>query len=452
MVMNIVMWVLVIWMAPLLYFILVNEAEFKKNIAVGVTFPYEGREDEEVKARLLKFKRELKWVCIFLLVIAVPCVFVRGFAGTMALWGIWIDLCIVLPYIPYVLCNRDLKRIKRARGWQRTEGEAATVTVDTSAIPDDKWLSPWLFLPPVIISLLPVIWDRGLWAVYVMFAVCPIIFWICYRYCYRNKSEAVDGNTELSRALTQVRRHNWGTMWIICAYSFAVMSIVMSLTASRPVLNTIVIVAVMFVVVAAAVNVELKTRKVQQKLTEQSGKTWYVDDDDKWIGGILYYNPNDSRNIINCRVGTNSSVNMAKPFGMILMGMCAIVLLAIPFMGVFIGSLGSNPIELELTDTAIVSTNGGTTYSVPFDEIESAELLNELPENLSRKLGTGLENLLKGKFTAKGILDLKVCLDPTCGPFIMITTKGNQHYLFGSRDTELTERVYEMLAGKIPAS
>ena len=37
-----ILWLCVIWMPVLMYFMLRNETKFKKNIAVGVTLPYEG--------------------------------------------------------------------------------------------------------------------------------------------------------------------------------------------------------------------------------------------------------------------------------------------------------------------------------------------------------------------------------------------------------------------------
>jgi hypothetical protein len=43
---NILFWSSIIWVAPLVYYMLANETKFKKNIAVGVTIPLEGRSDE----------------------------------------------------------------------------------------------------------------------------------------------------------------------------------------------------------------------------------------------------------------------------------------------------------------------------------------------------------------------------------------------------------------------
>ena len=116
MIWRIILWGSLIWLPYLMYRVLGGEAKFTKNIAVGVTMPFEGREDAEVCRRLAKFKKELGIVCAVLTAAVVPCVFIRSVSISMTLYLTWADVCIVIPYIPYLRCNRDLKRIKRSRG------------------------------------------------------------------------------------------------------------------------------------------------------------------------------------------------------------------------------------------------------------------------------------------------------------------------------------------------
>lgn len=444
MIFAIILWASIIWIAPLICYMLVNETKFKKNIVIGVTLPNEAREDEQVQLILSRFRKQQILICIILVVIAAPCLFVRGMTMTFTLWCIWVDLVIILPNIPYVLCNRVLKKVKSEKGWQQTEN--TNIRIDTSAIPPNKWISPWAFLPSVLLSLLPLIWDRSFWAMYITFAACPLLFWLCYRYLYRNKSETVDENAELSRVLTQVRRYNWGKMWLVCAYSFSAIGIGTFFTRYYPLWTIILIIAFGFVISVAAIRIEMNTRKVQEKLTVDSGKDWYVDDDDKWIGGIMYYNPNDSRLVINNRVGTNSSINVAKTSGKVIMGLLVLLILAMPFTGVLLESLSSREIGLELTETHIISVCGSSEYSVAYEEIAKVELLEKLPDNMVRTNGTGMENLLRGNFNARGIGDMKVCLDPNYSPFILITTGSNRYYLFGTRDPGLTAQIFEQLS------
>lgn len=437
---NIFLWLSVIWISPLMYFMLANEAKFKKNVAVGVTLPYEGRSDEEVKNRLKKFKKQTAAVCIIIFLAGIPGMFLESINVSISLLCLWCDLCVILPMIPYVLCNRDLKKIKSQRGWGGISG--SVITVDTSSVAIGKWLTPWIFLPSVLLCLLPLLWDRTIFPVYIIFAVSDVLFWFCYRYLYRNKAEKVDGNAQLSKVLTQVRKYNWGKMWLLCSYSFSVMSIGTSLFKYSSLAGIIVTVVITFVIIVAAVKIELSARKVQEKLTAESGKAEYIDDDDKWIGGILYYNPNDSQTVINNRIGTNSTVNLATPKGKIVMGLIALMIIVLPFTGVFLSSLGEKEINIEYTSGVVSVSHGSTEYEVKTEDIKDIKLLDKLPSNMVRTMGTGMENLLKGSFSSPETGSLKVCLDPNYPPYILITDNSGKKYLIGARDPGQTEKIY----------
>ena len=46
---NLIMWGSIIWIIPLVYFMQKNETKFKKNIVIGVTLPFEAREDTQAQ-------------------------------------------------------------------------------------------------------------------------------------------------------------------------------------------------------------------------------------------------------------------------------------------------------------------------------------------------------------------------------------------------------------------
>ena len=443
--MNIILWLSIIWLAPLMYFVLGNEISFKKNIAVGVTLPFEGRQDHQVLARLSRFKKELGVLCFLLLLLALPCMLVKGLARNMMLWFLWLDLCVFLPFIPYVRCNRELKRIKHERGWNINAGQ--TLTVDTTAVGTGRWLSPWLFLPPLLLCLLPLIFERTFWFVYLTDALCVVLFWLCYRYLYRNRAELVDENTELTLALTQVRRLNWAKLWLISAWFMVILNLCMWLFREKQGLMLTLVLVFSFLFCTAAIGIAFKTRRIQEKLTAESGQRWYRDEDDLWIGGVLYYNPNDSRLVVNDRVGLNSSFNLAKISGKVIYGLILLLLLAMPFTGVLIDGFGTKPPMLDVSETELISSRGSKEYVIPLENIESVELREKLPERLSRTFGTGMETLLEGNFSCPELGSLKLRLDPTCPPYILLKTTDGQTWLLGTRDETSTRTVYEKLRG-----
>lgn len=66
------------------------------------------------------------------------------------------------------------------------------------------------------------------------------------------------------------------------------------------------------VVVVATIGIEFRVRRAQERLTADSGKDFYVDEDDQWIWGMFYYNPNDKRLVVNNRTGINTTFNLAR--------------------------------------------------------------------------------------------------------------------------------------------
>lgn len=291
---RLILWLCVIWLVPLMYVMLRNETKFKKNIALGVTLPYQGRTDPEVVALLARFKRQLGLVCLVLLAMAVGGIFLPvSFGVSLTLFLVWTDLCIVLPYLPYVACNRKLKELKAERGF-------------------------------------------------------------------------------------------------------------------------------------------------------------YVDSDDKWIWGLFYYDPHDSHLIINNRVGSGTTVNLARRGGQVLVGILAALLIFMPLVGVGVMAEERSPVTLELTDTRLVAAHGGSEYEVALEDILQAELLDQRPTGLTRTWGTAMDSVLKGQYRSPDYGAMTLCLDPRTGPWLLVVTREGKTYLFGAPGS--TEGVYEaLISGTTPA-
>ncbi len=440
--MNLILWLSIIWLPLLFYVILRNETKFKKNIVIGVTFPQEAREDEELQQLLSIFKKQLLWVCIGMTLLAVPGMFIPKTGMAMTAWMIWLLLSIIVPYVPYVNCHLKLKQLKEDRGWRQT-GKATTVVDLSSAAKQTKWLSPYLFALPLLTALLPLLFDRSMAVLYLTDAGIILFCWFGYRYLYRNKSEVVDDNMEITEALTRVRRYNWGKMWLLCAWFMAALNFIAWLTKANATLSLYGILLLSAILVTASISIELKLRKLQETLTAQSGTGFYIDDDDKWIWGMFYYDPNDSRLIVNNRVGMNTTVNLAKRSGKIFMGITALLLLLMPFLGIWMDHMENTPVDLDITETAIIAIHTDVEYEIPLEDIAVTEYLEERP-HMNRTNGTSMETVLKGNFSTPWGAS-KVCLDPRTGPYLHIVTYEDKHYLLGSADSADTEAVYQKL-------
>lgn len=437
MIARMILWLSTIWLAPLMYFILKNEAKFKKNIAVGVTLPYEGRSDPEVLALLARFKRELGLACLGVLILAAALAALPvSFGLALTLYLIWVDLCVVLPVVPYVRCNSALKALKRSRGWNTRQRQTAVADLNMAAQPEKK-LSPWAFLVPLIVSALPVWWALG-WGrtteglVLLTGPVCVVLFWLCWRFAFRRKAEVVDGNEDRTAALTRIRRRAWRRCWLWGAWFMALVNVVLLFTFDYPLAGTIALLVLSAVLAAAMAGLEFRLRRLQEKLTVGSGRDYYVDEDDKWIWGMFYYNPNDRHLVVNARVGMNTTVNLARPAGKVILLLIAALLLLMPLAGVWVMGEERAPVTLTLTDTVLVAAHSGSRYEISLADIQSAELLEELPD-IRRVAGTAMDTVDKGRWRCDEYGALTVCLDPRTGPWLLIKT-GETNYLVGAGD------------------
>ena len=427
---NILMWASIFWLAPFLGYIMTNNAKFKKNIAVGVTFIEEGKRDEEVISRLNRYKKQIKMITIVLLLALIPGVFVSRFWILLTYYLVWTYVTMFIYAIPFYLCNKDLKAIKKRRGWVQHQGEK--VEIDMENIPNFKEISPLLFIIPCIVSLLPLIWDRTFYVLYITSAASVLVFWFSYRYFYRNRSERVNEERDLTRVLTQIRHYNWSKIWIAASWLTIPLSFSGLLFISHPALALTLIFLVTAVICVEAVGIEIKLRKMQEKLTKGSGVGAIVDEDDKWIGGMIYYNPNDSRLIVNERVGMNTTLNLARTSGKVITLFLLILILALPFTGPAMNVYYKQPIKIEITKDEVEASQGITNYRIKLSDIKDVELIDELSDDLIRVNGTSFDDLLKGDFR-DGNENLTLLLRPNSKPFIRVTDKNGKVFVFSFR-------------------
>ena len=269
-----------------------------------------------------------------------------------------------------------------------------------------------------------------------MAAVGPLwvaLSWVFYRYAIRRKAEVVDDNDTLTETLTRLRRQAWRRVWLWMAWLMGLLPWCMVFYTTQPVVCILGTVALTIVFTAAAIWQEFRLRAIQSRLTSGSSQTFYVDEDDKWIWGMFYYNPNDTNLMVNARVGINTTVNMARKPGKFIMGFSALMLLLMPLFGVWILVEEQMPVELSIQGAVLEARHSGTHYEIPLAEIASVDVLDELP-SMVKVAGTGLEGVRKGQYTAVEYGRVTACIDPRTGPWLLVTDDDGARYLLGDSD------------------
>ncbi|MCQ2553906.1 MAG: hypothetical protein MJ150_06350, partial [Clostridia bacterium] len=279
--------------------------------------------------------------------------------------------------------------------------------------------------------------------VYWVDAIIIDLFYVCYKIDKRKKSERVNDDIGLTEALTNLRRNSWSKIWLLMSYGLALINIAAFVSSSSMILFTGGITLIGLILVFASIKIEFDTRKLQEELTKDIDNI-VVDEDDYWIWGLFYYNPNDSHLIVNNRIGINTGLNLAKTAGKVIMGLSALILLSIPVMMPAIDYVVNKAPVIEFADDQLLVNSGHYNIKIKENEIVELKLLEECP-SMNKMNGTNMPNLNKGFFKVKDYGNANVCIDPTVTPYIYIKIADGHQFFINSRDSEITRNTYNQL-------
>ena len=436
--MAVCMWIFL----PIVYVSMRNNTVCKNNLILSVTLPPEAQSDREVMEYCEEFKKRLLRICVILTAVLVPAVFLP-WVSVSSFWSMtWLPIAMFVIMRAYGKGYEGLKEIKHRRGWKIATAGQTVVDLKPMKLP--KRLKTGWFVPPMILSVLPVVscladnWE-GTWSkvlamtagMNLMITAMSLVF---YGLIFRQRKDILDDDTELTAALTRVRRRNWTKTWLMLSWLTAFYSLAVWISQGNG--NWYVIWTTVYGVVLTGfcVYTEFATRHAQQKLTQGRNVQPIVDEDDYWIWGQFYYNPHSSKVTINERVGMGMSMNMAHPVGKAMAVFVVLVLLAMPVLGGWMMVEELVPITVEVTEETLTVTRIGTTYEIELNEIEQVQILEKLPPSV-RVWGTGMPNLLKGSFSVEGYGMCELCVNPATPPFLLLETDGTT-YILGAENAE----------------
>ncbi len=437
---------------PIVWVSMKNERKPKKNVVLGVTLPRSLRESAIVAQIGEQYKKEQDRIFWTLTVLGLFGVVLRYVSIALTWYMIWLMMVIIAPYISFIRAWKQLSKLKAEHGYEQT-GEAPTVYVDTSAIGESmKDPSPWWYLPPMVMGLIPCVLCISFWntpsfwwmelCYLTMLGCIALFFFLAYRGYQHQRMEMVDERTELTLALTRVRRHNWHRMTLWSAWSTGMFTLAMYFLIDQVGAFFWATVIYLIVIVYLAIHTEFSVRRAQEKLTGDCDVNGMGDEDRFWLWGSVYYNPHDKHVLKNNRTGMNMTMNLATKTGKAFAIITVILILSLPFIGVWLMAEEFTPIKFSLTNETLVANHLKKEYTVELEEILSAEILDELPR-AGKDIGTNMETLLKGQFRVDGYGTCKLCLNPQEDRFLVIVT-ADETYIFSPQD-EIIQQVIDFV-------
>jgi hypothetical protein len=104
----------------------------------------------------------------------------------------------------------------------------------------------------------------------------------------------------------------------------------------------------------------------------------------------------------------------------------------------------ATPTALVLTDTELVARHVGTRYVIALDNIDSIELLVEMPTVLSRVAGSSFDTLQKGRFLVSNHGTATLCIQINDPPFIMVISNGRTFFM-NDANSSVTTGIYNQI-------
>ena len=367
---------------------------------------------------------------------------------------------ILLMLVPFMFANRSLKALKRERGLSEGTGVTYTDLTSTQAVHALKM--PALLLPCLVVAaefVLALLLDRKLITVdgytpdgtYTLTAITLVYFITALlmipiaRMMDRQKNEVISEDSTVNANYNRAVKKCLAGMSVAIEWSVAVMTtgfFVGMYLFKTEMFAVIATGAFMVIMIGAIIVYVARVRKIDDRYREEMSVV--VDDDDKWIFGMFYYNKGDKRLNVEKRMGVGATVNFAHPVGKVVGVLIAVALLASLLSMVWLGMLDATPIRIRTEDGRVICRQLRDEYKIEIASIKSVGLVDDLDDrSVVRTVGSNMPGLAKGRFTVDGA-SCKMFLNPDIDCAIRIET-GDEVYYISGETVEETKALYEEL-------
>lgn len=459
---NIILFICMYPAVFILYFAIVSTGKASGRTLFGIRYRDDWLPAGEVRELENAFSRKLKKCLLVFMAIPFAAFLTPYFSVSYTIWVIWLLAAIVVFLLQCTHNYRHLLQLKEERTGRTVSPEGAYYELKGSHIRCIRWHD---FIVPLLISLLaaffPFLCFRGekqesYGALMILIAVSNLALYACALWTDRIKVSVISGNSDININYTRAAKKLWKQFWMANIWTMTLF-MVLILTCLLPPMYTDRLVSRVslwgslttgLVMMGLCIYLVKRKRRIEEQYSDKMDNHMNAaaDEEEKhWIGGILYYNPNDRHSFVNVKFGAGITCNMAKPAGKIITAFAALALLSLPVSCIWLMLEEFTPLSLTVRDNVLAAQHLGEDYSISLDDIENVTLFTELP-NSTKLHGTNFSTLEKGLFRNSADGKVEEFLNPQNGVFLRIDT-GDAIYYMSSYSDEETLEIYRRLSG-----
>ncbi|MEE6208540.1 MAG: DUF5808 domain-containing protein, partial [Alphaproteobacteria bacterium] len=273
------------------------------------------------------------------------------------------------------------------------------------------------------------------------FIILPIAFMID-----NSRNEVISENSDINANYNRSRKKIFSDYMIFFSWLnniFALIVLACALFLNAEILLVLLLGVYILVMITVTFIYAFKKLAIDKRYYKEE-TNFVEDDDDHWILGMFYYNPNDRKLNVDKRVGVGMTINMAHPVGKIITGFGILTIVGSIVALIWIGLMSVTPIRIIENNDYVICHQLTDEYKIAKSDITSVEYGNFKDLRASRTAGTGMENVAKGTWTVNGEAGCKLFLNPQAGKYIKIVTSDKVYYI-SENTAEETESLYEKL-------
>ena len=466
--------VMMIIMLPSILFIYIYEYPKKwkdKKYIYGVRNRTEFKEEiiaKRVDEISSQCRKKANIYLVISIILMVGFCFIPDFTVRLIVWTVFIFIDFVLMFAPFTKGNSELKSLKRELGLNFEKGVVYTDLKSVGAVHALK--KSGIIIPNIIAAvffLVALLNDIGVVKIagfssgheyqarlmtgmsgallFVSIMLIPIAFMMD-----GIRNEVISEDSDININYNRAKKKNMADFivlftWINTAV-IIVMMIIMSIWDDQILYLSLYAVYMLGIMTGGFFFLR------RQKLIEKRYKnetSVEIDDDDNWILGQIYYNPEDKRLNIDKRVGVGTTVNMAHPVGKVI-GVLTILLVIFIFLElIYVGILGQTPMEVRVEDGNIICHQMKDDYCIPISDIDDITIESDSAKlKLRKEAGYDMDPKYKGKYYVNDESGCIVFLDLNTKKYMTVSADGKKYYINGESNGE-SEKVYSEVLNQI---
>ena len=341
------MFVCIVPTAVLMYILCFSGNPVKKKMIFGVRNNPKFHEGDAAKklAEIIKSSRTgALIITIVVCLISVILLFMPATGFTMMAWIILDFAELVLIAVPFGKGNTELKSLKRELGITKKGVVYADLT-STNIVHALKM--PWIILPNavcLIASVFAVLIDLGVikifdelpfekYALTIMSMSFLFIAALMIPIAYmmdNTRNTVISKDSNINANYNRAKKKCWADLMVGMSWAntlYVVVTFILMMFISSEIMLIAGVLAYTLIIMVCVV-IGAKTQMAVEKRYEKDTDLELQDDDDNWILGMFYYNPNDTRLNVEKRFGYGATVNIAHPAGKVILIISALIILA----------------------------------------------------------------------------------------------------------------------------